>query len=61
MAWHLTFRGDEVLVQRRAEAPDDGDGAPAVGDLRETVRPGEEFLGHTYEELRDMGEGEREL
>lgn len=44
-----------VHVQARAE----GDGA--VGDLVREIKPGESFLGWSYDELVKLGDGQHEL
>lgn len=50
-----TLDHGDILVQARME----GDGI--VGDLQQTVRQGGEFLGHDFDELTRLGEGEHDL
>lgn len=52
---NITEHGD-IIVQARAE----GNGG-MLGDMQQTVRQGGEFLGHDYDELKRLGEGEHDL
>ncbi len=52
----LTLEQGDILVQARAEGP-----GGIVGDMEETVRHGGDFLGHDYDELKRLGDGEHEL
>lgn len=51
----ISAHGD-ILVQARAEG-DDG----MVGDMGQIVRHGGDFMGHDYDELTRLGEGEHDL
>lgn len=51
----LSSGGDVFLVRARAE------GGGALGDLVVEVRPGDSFLGHTYDDLAALGEGAHDL
>ncbi len=52
------FRAEQfVLIQARAEE----EGGSAFGTLRDFIRPGEDFHGHTYDELVRLGSGKQEL
>jgi hypothetical protein len=52
----LTILPDRVIVQARAEGP-----GGMLGDLMQEVHAGQSFLVWTYEELRVLGAGRREI
>ena len=52
----ITHASDSVVVRSKAE----GQGG-ILEDFKIEVRPGSDFLGWSYEELRALGEGQREL
>lgn len=47
----------EVRIQARAESED----GRTLGDLTQEVGPGEGFAGHTFEELKALGDGGHDL
>jgi hypothetical protein len=47
----------EVMLMAPADSPD----GRVKGNMLEFVRPGGEFLGHSYEELRALGNGRHDL
>lgn len=51
----LVFGGTVVHVMVRAQT------GATVGDMTEHVRPGDTFLGHSYDELRALGEGAHDI
>ncbi len=56
MTIFLSFIGPQrILIQVRLES------GTARGDISRQIAPGEDFFGYTYQELRDMGEGEHRI
>ncbi len=57
MTVFLNFDSDSIVVTALAESLEDD----VLGDMWETVRPGGQFLGYSYDELRALGEGKHDL
>lgn len=47
---------EAILIQARAEGP-----GRTLGHLTREIRPGDSFLGWSYDELRALGNGMHEL
>ena len=57
MKFYLRVDEGFVIVRARVETEDED----VEGDFHQHVHPGEEFLGHSFEQLVELGSGKHEI
>lgn len=55
MKWCLLHYEGNVIAEARAE------GGGMLGDFVETIKPGDTFLGHSFADIKALGEGEHDI